>query len=99
EGRSAYGLSKGKEIRYHTYEPHDLIIEPERRCVRLLLDGTEVYYDKCLIANAGKPRDFALGGGGGDDGDGTSEEERASRGSGRRLRRWERAKKARDNGG
>ncbi|CBJ28272.1 conserved unknown protein [Ectocarpus siliculosus] len=104
EGRWAYGLSKGKEIRYHTYEPHDLIIEPERRCVRLLLDGTEVYYDKCLIANAGKPRDFALGGGGGgggggDDGDGTSEEEHAPRGSGRRLRRRERAKKAGDNGG
>ncbi|CAM9920878.1 unnamed protein product [Ectocarpus fasciculatus] len=57
KGRSAYGLSKGKGIRYHTYEPHDLIIEPERRCVRLLLDGMEVYYDKCLIANAGARRE------------------------------------------
>eukprot|EP00904_Undaria_pinnatifida_P003052 jgi/Undpi1/12748/HiC_scaffold_6.g02416.m1 len=57
EGRSEFGLARGKEIVYHTYEPHDLVIEPERRCVRLLLDGIEVYYDKCLIANSGKPRD------------------------------------------
>lgn len=35
-------------------QPHDLVIEPERRCVRLLLEGTEVYYDKCLIANSGE---------------------------------------------
>ena len=31
------------------------MIEPERRCLRLLLDGIEVYYDKCLIANSGEP--------------------------------------------
>ncbi|CAM9521710.1 unnamed protein product, partial [Hapterophycus canaliculatus] len=54
QGRSTYGFSRGKEIRYHTYQPHDLVIEPERRCVRLLLEGTEVYYDKCLIANSGE---------------------------------------------
>ncbi|CAM9861109.1 unnamed protein product, partial [Scytosiphon promiscuus] len=60
-GRSAYGLARSKEIRYHTYQPHDLVIEPERRCVRLLLEGTEVYYDKCLIANSGKPRHDLIG--------------------------------------
>ncbi|CAM9507789.1 unnamed protein product, partial [Sphacelaria rigidula] len=34
-----------------------LRLDPERRSL-VLDDGTEVFFDKCLLATAGKPRQF-----------------------------------------
>ncbi|CAN0112421.1 unnamed protein product [Discosporangium mesarthrocarpum] len=34
-----------------------LRLDPQRRCLALD-DGTEVFFDKCLLATSGKPRQF-----------------------------------------